>query len=449
MESIFSPPPSSLYPVYGPTLDAKRVIVVGGGIAGLAAGLGLGLTGHQVTILERSNDFTEAGAGIQLAPNAMRILERFGVLKQVLKEANTLSRVSLRRYADNKELASFPLMPHAKSRYGAHACVIHRADLQRILVTAAQAAGCRIMTSQRVVQVDAFFAARVKTADGTWYQGDLVLACDGLWSGIRRQMEAALGSKYETVPTGDAAYRMLIPSQRLGAKPQLQQLMGQDTGVRWLGPQGHLMAYPVRKGAMYNLVLLHPVSTGASPHRGVKARALSFCRGWSPLVQQLLSTLADDDITEWRLYNNKPPLRWVLNRVALAGDASHCMLPYLAQGSAVALEDVGALVAALTCTADLDLALAAYEEARHERSARIQADAHHLQQCLHMQDGDEQALRDEAIQRAARDRDAGCECPDLWLDRAWQDFAWGFDAMEHMVDGWHDLVAKLGRGSSE
>ncbi|PHH74373.1 hypothetical protein CDD82_4966 [Ophiocordyceps australis] len=432
---------------HGQTLDPKRIIIVGGGIAGLAAGLGLVLTGHQVTILEQSSDFGEVGAGIQLAPNAMRILERFGVLSQVLEEADILSRMSQRRYADNHELASFPLMPDAQSRYGAHACVIHRADLQRILVTAARAAGCRIIMSQRVVQVDACFAPRVKTAQGTWYQGHLVLACDGLQSGIRRQMEAALGSKYEIVPTGDAAYRMLIPRQRFRGMPQLQQLAGQPMCAQWLGPQGHMVAYPVRKGAMYNIVLLHPASTGASAHRDAKARALDFCRSWSPLTQELLSSLSDDDITEWRLYSNKPPLRWVLNRVALAGDASHCMLPYLAQGSAVALEDAGALVAALTCTDDVDVALAAYEEARRERSARIQADVHDLRQRLHMQDGEEQTQRDEAIQRAARDRDSGCECPNLWLDRAWQDYAWGFDAMEHMVDGWQELMAKVGPGS--
>lgn len=193
---------------------ALHIIIVGAGIAGLTAGLGFKQTGHDVTILEQVHQIAEVGAGIQLAPNAARILARFGVLEAALKDATLLEKNSLRRYADDEELGTAPLMPAVGERYGAPLSVIHRGDLQRVLLEATKKAGVTIRTSTKVVAVDSSFSARVKTQDGEWVEGDVIIAADGIKSEIRRQIAEAHGHDDHSLPTGDAAYRVLIPKER-------------------------------------------------------------------------------------------------------------------------------------------------------------------------------------------------------------------------------------------
>ncbi|KAF4510294.1 hypothetical protein G6O67_002193 [Ophiocordyceps sinensis] len=424
-----------------------HVIVVGAGMAGLTAGLGLQLTGHRVTILEQAPTFQQDGAGIQIAPNAARVLDRFGVLADVLKDADLLERISQRRYADDRELGSAPLMPGAGRRYGAPVLVIHRGDLQRILVLAARQAGCQIKTGQKVVRVDGTGAPRVLTADDAWHQGDVVVGADGIRSAVRGHVAAAQGHSERLTPTGDAAYRMLIPREKLASHDKLLRLIDQNVAVRWIGPGGHVIGYPIRHHSAYNLVILHPANDG---RQGVwtvkrdKAHVVDFCRGWSPSVQELLSCVPDGEVTEWMLYSHPPLRHWARDRVVLIGDACHPMLPYTAQGAANAIEDAGALVTALTCTASIHLALAVYQEARQARCDKMQAGTAAVATTLHLPDGGRQRRRDDDIRRATAGFEQGLERnPDLWADRPWQDFMWGVDVMTDMTDGWEDLVASV------
>ncbi|KJZ72875.1 hypothetical protein HIM_07819 [Hirsutella minnesotensis 3608] len=431
------------------------IVIVGAGIAGLTAGLGLRKAGHRVMILEQATQFEEAGAGIQLSPNATKILHRFGVLDDISKHADALERISQRRYADNQELGLATVMPAAGRRYGAPALIMHRADLHRSLVLAAKKAGCQISSGQRVTAVNAAAAPRVQTADGTWYQGDLVLGADGFRSAVRKHVAAAYGHSEHLTPTGDAAYRFLIPRDKLAGNREVLELMSQNTAVRWIGPRGHVMAYPIKHSALLNVVILHPDSLPSETTDGQgtvwtttknKADALDFCRGWCPTVQDMLACVPDGDIFEWHLYHHAPLKHWYKDRVALIGDACHPMLPYTAQGAANAIEDAGALVTALTCTSRVDLALAAYQQVRLDRSAEMQAGALTARSNLHLPDGPEQRARDEAIRRATDevDGDGGGDLarnPDLWADRQWQDFAWGADVMKATVQGCVGLVA--------
>ncbi|KAM4068153.1 FAD binding domain-containing protein [Hirsutella rhossiliensis] len=429
-----------------------HVIIVGAGMAGLTAGLGLQLTGHRVTILEQVPRFQETGAGIQIAPNAARVLDRFGVLADVLKDADMLERISQRRYADDQELGSAPVMPSAGRRYGAPVFVIHRGDLQRILVLAAKRAGCQIKTGQKVMRVDTTGAPRVQTADDTWHHGDLVLGADGIRSAVRGHVAAAQGHSERLTPTGEAAYRMLIPRDKLATHEKLLKLLNQNVAVRWIGPGGHAMGYPIRHHSAYNLVILHPagpVPPASDGRQGVwtvqrdKAEVVDFCRGWSPLMQELLSCVPDGELTEWMLYTHAPLKHWAKDRAALIGDACHPMLPYTAQGAANAIEDAGALVTALTCTGSVGLALAVYQEARQARCDKMQAGTAAVGTSLHLPDGEEQRRRDDAIRRATAGFEQGLQRnPDLWADRPWQDFMWGVDVMKDMAGGWDDLMAR-------
>ncbi|KAF4591660.1 salicylate hydroxylase [Ophiocordyceps camponoti-floridani] len=409
-----------------------RFVIAGAGIAGLATGLGLRLTGHDVTILDQASDLDEAGAGIQIAPNATRVLARLGVLDQVVKDADVLERISIRRYADDEELASVPVMPDVSHRYGAPALVMHRGDLYRILLTAARAAGCRILTRRRVVGIESGPPPRVQTEDGDWHEADIVLGADG----VRSVMRAYVAGSDDTLglkPTGDAAYRILIPRDRLARHKTLGALVNRRETIRWIGPSGHVMAYPIRHRALYNVVVLHSepnlsVSSDDGQVRRAKADAVDLCRDWSRSVRDLVSCLPEGDVTEWFLYTHPPLSRWVRGRVALIGDACHPMLPYTAQGAACAIEDAGALVTAFAYgLPSSDAALALYERVRKPISETAQASTARQRTVLHLPDGIAQSRRDSAIRAAAAA--PVLPNPDLWLDRGWQDRVWGYDVV--------------------
>ncbi|RDA83093.1 hypothetical protein CP532_3082 [Ophiocordyceps camponoti-leonardi (nom. inval.)] len=472
----FAPPkPSSGNQSAKEETTRPRFVIAGAGIAGLATGLGLGLTGHQVTILEQASTLEEAGAGLQVAPNASRVLARLGVLDEVLRDADELERISIRRYADDEELGIAPIMPSASHRYGSPALVIHRSDLHRILLSAAHKAGCRTLTSRRVISVQDSSnndnnkkQPRVQTSDGEWHEADVILGADGVRSMVRTHVVGREEVALEQ--TGDAAYRLLIPRERMVGHETLRPLVDGGDTVRWIGPRGHIMGYPIRHNALYNVVILHPVhdddddsfsssssssnsfppspTSSSSPTstpppsppsskgqvRRPKSAVVTFCQNWSRPVRDLVSCAPEGQVTEWRLRTHRPLPRWTRHRVALVGDACHPMLPYTAQGAACAIEDAGALVAAFVCAPDPDAALDLYERVRKPRSETVQEASASQRECLHLPDGIDQVRRDDAIRRALgapADHDGPpVPNPDLWLDRSWQDSVWGSDVVE-------------------
>ncbi|KAF5027016.1 hypothetical protein F66182_891 [Fusarium sp. NRRL 66182] len=417
-----------------------EVIIVGAGIGGLTAGISLSQSGHSVMILERVDKIDEIGAGIQLAPNASRILNRLGVLEEVMDYATVLERVSIRRYCSDDELSTVPLMPSTGLRYGAPSSVIHRGDLQTVLLRAATNAGCQILTSQTVIAVDPEFAATVqarnsKTGDLAWFHGDLLIAADGIKSCIRQQMAISDGFYDEPVCTGNAAYRLLVPIDKVEHDPMLSGMLGENVAMRYMGPGGHVMAYPLQNNTAYNLVLVHPAKAGNKADgwttRGDRQEMLDFYQNWSPAIRKWLE-LADQDVMEWNLYSYRPIPRWSKGSTALIGDSCHPMLPFVAQGAANAIEDAAVLATALTCTADIKLALMMYEVIRKDRGEQIAASASKTAHTLHLPDGPEQRDRDEAMVNSTHN-------PDRWSNIQWQDYMYGVDVMKDTLNLWRAM----------
>ena len=378
------------------------------------------------------------------APNAARILGRYGLLPQVMEHANMLEANSLRRFANNEQLGTAPLMPKIGEQYHAPLSVIHRGDLQRILLQGAKDAGCDIRTNHKVVKADPNFEARVQLKNGEWIEGDVIIGADGIKSDLRRQMAAAHGVQDRSQPTGDSAYRILIPREKLDHDPEALKLLDANVGMRWMGPNGHIMAYPIKKNQLYNMVLLHPSQPGTDSEqeswtrKGDKHEMINFYKDWCQIVQDLLSYVPPGDVMEWALNSHRPLPSWIENKVALMGDASHPMLPYVAQGSAQAIEDSAVLATCFSLTSDVPLALAIYQDVRKVRAETVQGSAGTTRKALHLPDGPEQQERDRKI----KESNQSGHNPDLWADKEFQDFMWGTDVMKDTMENWEHYKSK-------
>ncbi|KAI5926529.1 putative salicylate hydroxylase [Camillea tinctor] len=430
-----------------------KVIVVGAGIGGLAVGLGMRRTGHEVIILEKVEQITEVGAGIQVAPNAARILRRFGVLEEVMGHACVLERNSLRRYDSDHELGSISLS-HVQKEYNAPIAVIHRADLQDILLRAFRKCGGMLLTNHKVLEVNSDFEPQVLVDhEGAqmWFGGDVIIAADGMNSTIRRQIAAACHHDDRLTPTGAIAYRILLPRELVQNDDRISTLFEENMGLRYMGPGGHIMAYPLRNNSVYNVVLLRSNDSSSIlgpdacdepklswTRRGSKDEMRQFFSRWSSVVQGLIDNAAESEILETPMHDLPPLPCWVKGRVALTGDSCHLMLPFVAQGAANAIEDAGTLTTAFTCTDDVELALKVYEAVRKDRGEKIQASATATGKNLHLPDGEEQRERDRAIMAASR---GDGQNPDRWNDRGWNQFMWGVDVMRETIENWQELAA--------
>ncbi len=354
------------------TSTGHSLLVAGGGIGGLAAALALGRAGWAVTLVEQAAQFSEVGAGVQSGPNVVRQLQAWGLADALARVAAFPHRLQVRSAADGAELAVLPLADF-EARYGARYATLHRADLHGLLLQAVQASGqadLRLGTTVAGLAQSAD-AVTLSLAQGEPLAGPALVAADGVWSTLRR---ALLGDGPPRF-TGHLAYRALVAQDSLPAALRSQQV------TVWLGPGLHVVQYPVRAGAALNVVA---VIEGAQPpqpnnwDQQADAQALlGVMAGSCAALQDLLRALGP-----WRCWalNGRPPVsgprQMAQGRVALLGDAAHPMLPYLAQGAGMAIEDAGALQRAFAQTRSpqaLPAALQAYAQQRWQRNARVQS----------------------------------------------------------------------------
>ena len=375
------------------------ILVVGGGIGGLTAALALARDGHQVQVLEKAAQFAELGAGLQLAPNATRVLHRLGVLDRVLDAGVRPRRLLLRSALTAQELTALDLGEPFTARYQAPYVVMHRSDLLAILYDACQAQGVGLHPDQDVRAVtDAVDAATAECADGSSYRGAAVIAADGLHSGVRR-----LFTDDQPVCSGFVAYRGTAGVHEVTARSRLDEV------VAWIGPDLHFVQYPLRAAQIYNQVaVFRSPKYAADPHLADGQwggpdeldEAFAAC---CPQVREATGFLWRD--RWWPMYDREPLAGWTRGRITLLGDAAHPMLQYLAQGACQAIEDADALARTLAACPGPDLvskALAQYEQTRARHAARVQRTARTWGDIWHV-DGVGALLRDELFRRRPAD----------------------------------------------
>jgi salicylate hydroxylase len=351
----------------------RRIIVVGAGIAGLTAALAFAARGMRVELFERARKFEAVGAGIQLSPNATRILGEFGILDTLGADATAPQAVVLRDGKSLRELARVPLGEAAEARWRAPYLVAHRADLHRALAARAeQYPEIRLNLGSTIVGV-AFEDGGVTAAierHGRREQaaGVLVVAADGVWSDLRRFIKGSRGSR----PTGRMAWRSLVETAS-PAGQAVADLAPPDRVTAFLNPALHLVVYPLRRGTMLNLVALtegdaNPGSGASEADPGPLSRALG---GFSPPLSSLAETAGPWNA--WPIHAVDPEGPWTDPRgLALIGDAAHAMTPFAAQGAAMAIEDAYVLAALVAERPDnLSAALTGYEALRRPRIRRV------------------------------------------------------------------------------
>jgi salicylate hydroxylase len=361
----------------------RRAIIAGAGIAGLTAAIALSQAGLRVAVYERAKTLDEFGAGLQLTPNATRILARFGVLERVLPFASRPCAVLVLRGSDDIELMRMPL-DDAERRWGAAYLVIHRADLQRALIDAVRAQSDVELTLGATILdfVDDGGRLSVGVARGLAQsrdEADLLIGADGLRSRVRDQL--GFGAQDHVEFAGRVAYRAVINAD--GADPRWPQNV-----ILRLGKEAHLVQYPLRGGSIINLVAtIRSASSAGNADRehdetANHANLERAFRGWSREARLL--TQASAQWRAWPIYRRPPISSFSLGRVALIGDAAHPMVPFLAQGAAQAVEDAGHLGRVLSQTQNIPAALSMYSRDRVARANRVQREALKVGRIYHL-----------------------------------------------------------------
>jgi salicylate hydroxylase len=359
-------------------MRSRTVVVAGAGIGGLTAALALARKGFRVVVLEQAARLEEAGAGIQLSPNAFHVLQRLGLTERLAPFVVAPDDIRIMGGRSGAEIVRVPLGHDAQARYGAPYWVLHRADLQGVLLAAVHADPDIALRLGARVQDHAAHANGVTvaialaTADE---HGIALIGADGLWSTVR----ARLGDRRPPRFAERTAWRATVPADLVAP-----EFRGPATWL-WLGPAAHLVHYPVTAGVAVNIVAIvrddwHGADWSAP---GTRAELLKRYARWHPTARRLLAT--PDAWLKWALHDRPPRLPWGTGPVTLLGDAAHPMLPFLAQGAAMAIEDAHVLAECLAASPDEPAAaLRRYEALRFRRTARAQRAAARNSRVFHL-----------------------------------------------------------------
>ena len=357
-----------------------EVAIAGGGVGGLAAALALSRSGHQVELFEKAAIFNEVGAGIQLGPNATRLLQAWGLTNALRACSFSPQRLQVKSAVSSQVLGELTLGSAMAARYGAPYVTLHRADLHGLLLQAVQQSAVVLHTDSAVPS----FKQTAQTVSLQTNHGvqdtDVLIAADGVWSSTR----ALLLNDGLPRRTGHLAYRALIQQAALPERLRSQNV------TAWLGPNMHAVQYPVRSGDWLNVVVfIHgnvPSDFQNWNHSANAADLKEALQGSCAALQDLLQAVPD-----WRLWvmHDRPPMQgahqMAQGRVALLGDAAHPMRPYLAQGAGMAIEDAAELGLVLNGATpqNAPAALQHYAVNRWQRNARVQARALRNGQIFH------------------------------------------------------------------
>jgi salicylate hydroxylase len=339
-----------------------RVLIAGGGIGGLTAALSLLRHGIDVEVYEQAAELKEVGAGVQLAANGTRVLHALGVGEELKTLSCEAQGKEIRHWQTGETWKLFDLGPVSIERYGAPYFTVYRPDLLDVLASAVRraksdaihlGARCRGFTQNDE-------SVTLQLEDGATVRGDALIGADGVHSRIRQTLFGADRPEF----TGVIAWRGIVPMEKLPAH------MARRVGSNWVGPGGHIVHYPLRAGRLMNFVGALERSDWRIESwsaRGTPEELIADFRGWHPDIQAFIRAI--EVPYKWALMVRAPLERWTVGRVSLLGDAAHSMLPFLAQGAVMAIED-GYVLARCLAQYDVQTALQHYESARRERTRR-------------------------------------------------------------------------------
>ncbi|QYG07430.1 3-hydroxybenzoate 6-monooxygenase [Janthinobacterium sp. PAMC25594] len=362
------------------------VLIVGGGIGGMAAALSLSRLGLAVTVLEQASTLGEIGAGIQLAPNAFAALDALGVGERTRAKAVFTERLVMMDAVDATEVGTFVVDAAFRARFANPYAVIHRADIHGAILDAVRTSPLiTFVTSSQVTDVvEDDTGVTVVDAAGRSFRADVLIGCDGVKSVIR---ERIVGDKVRV--SGHVVYRAVVPAADMPAD------LRWNAPVVWAGPNCHLVHYPLRNGEQYNLVVtFHSREQEAwSVTDGSKEEVLSYFDGVHAQPRQLLHK--PTSWKRWSTADRDPVDNWSTQRMTLLGDSAHPMLQYLAQGACMALEDAVTLGEAVrACDFDMAAAFQLYQTSRIARTARVVLSAREMGRLYHAK-GVERLVRND------------------------------------------------------
>jgi salicylate hydroxylase len=352
---------------------SRYVQIVGAGIGGLSAAIALAQQGFEVAVFEQADVLTEAGAGLQLSPNAMKILNQFGLGSAIAAVSFEPENGTIRNGVSGKTYLQIPLKALCRSKYGAPYFNIHRADLQDALVGKARDCGVVLNLGQTVV---GFTDSGELLMDEVGRKSDIIVAADGIRSAIGGQMHPQIAPRF----TGQVAWRGTVAATGLP-----RDLIPKDATV-WVGKGRHIVTYFLRGGDLVNFVAVEERDNWQDPgwkHQGDPAELRAAFQGWNPAIETLLSAV--DQTYLWALFDRPVLPFWFDGPAVLLGDACHPTLPFMAQGAAMAIEDAAVLA---QCLADsrktVSEAFRVYEKLRKLRTKMLQARARENAALFHL-----------------------------------------------------------------
>ena len=385
------------------------IYVVGAGLGGVAAALGLARKGWQVKIIEEAPEVGVIGYGIQLGPNVFPMFRHLGVEEGVLKHAHFPPRVKMLDAITSEEIIGVDAGAAFRSRFKDPYVVIHRVDLHGVLLDAV-----RKMPNVEILPSTALASYEnkddhvvIKTADGRSFEAAAVIGSDGLGSAVRRQM---VGEE-KPRPIGYVAHRTIVPMD------QVSKEVAVDDVILWGGPGFHIVQYPLRERSLFNIVAVFRTENlyeraDEETYRQVLMKTYASAH---PLMHEMLRTM--DLKRRWVIADRDPIRNWTDGRVALLGDAAHATLQSFAQGACMAIEDAVVLAEYMDGSKDdLHSAFKAYEKARYLRTARIVLESRSLWEFYHL-GGIEAEVRNDA-------------CRAKTMDETYQCLAWIYDGVK-------------------
>jgi salicylate hydroxylase len=370
-----------------------KVAVIGCGIGGLAAGLSLLQAGFDVHIYEQANALREVGAGIQIGPNASRVIYTLGLGDELGKLGVRPLAFHQRRWENGRTLLRSPLGDAMIQTFGFPFYQLHRADAQKMLINALPPE--RLHLGHRLTHfVDRDGGVEVRFENDSQVEVGALIGADGIHSTVRRLLFGPENPRF----TGCIAYRGLIPAE------WLKHLNLEIVAQVWMGPGKHVVVYYVAAERLVNFVGLIEQDTWTAEswtERGDVEQLRAHFDGWDPQLRAIVDYVKETFI--WGLFDRAPLPRWSVGRVTLLGDACHPMLPFMAQGAAQAIEDGASLTRCLAKDSDIEKALQRYQQLRLPRTARIQAMSSINKTRFHMPDGPVQQERDAKMAAGGTD----------------------------------------------